>query len=705
MLTGENIYKEIQGTGSDGGENLSVNSQEEAAAAMRNFATQTVVSPPYTPATSLSEGPMSDGSVESIRSFGGAQSAVKHLHFPMHEIVFGLARDDVQGLIDARNLFAFLTYQPLIATRKYPSLFRILLQAAAILKKLEFTNMDGSTFGEAAQSSTSFYVEERQLADVRRSREATLEGIILGEALRSATLYNEAYTHAVGKWAELQTINSPLLKELPAVTRSKLEQSSQYLNNALKTAKGRLADFEYPSLFAGIGSSTTVAEAKLIKFKSWKSNYFALRKVVMSYCRSQYGQWPPKASVKRRTVGGLNRLVLRGLYDDFSSLYDYLVDRTTRNLGTTGKQEDFVTATTGLRKLLGEFDNATPPVQPPIPFDIPLIPTMQSIEPKHNLLGPKDQTKANTRKLKDNEIGLIMAKSHNFDSKHKTPFMEMFKSFEEKESKGKNVDELTEQRCGHWIFIYAVLQSLPIIISDAPGIQFTGGVEYFLCQQAMGASPWLEENVIPKSWYQVGATGGLSFLADDVVERGVEAKFQRTHCWEMAGKWIELDTKPSQPSAAPMSPLRAPPAFGCLGSDVELAYRPSVRSRNRRQSTGDEREETSPMTQPRSYSANRDNIQQRKRDSVALGLEKRAGWPSPTTDAYAGPWGGSASSSRSGSPMMVPGGRRNSSMGNLSLMESRPGSSGSAAENSGHTFDDILKKIDAKDAEKKGKKK
>jgi hypothetical protein len=651
---------------------------------------------------------MSDGSVRSVRSFGDPQSGEKHFYFPIDELKLDPPIRDIQALIDVRNLFAFFNHQPLIATRRYPTQFRIFLSIAAMLKKFEFTNFDGSTFGEAAVPSFGMFLEEQQLADVRDSREATLEGLILGEAMRSVDLYNEAFSHAAGKWDAIKGMKSPLFDELSTTTRTRLENSSRQLKTRLHTVNERLTAFEFPSLFAGIGSSTTATESKFVRFKNWKVNFERFRKVLLSYYTSLYGQWPPKAKSKKNnfTLSGLNRLVLKALYDDLSMLYDYMVDRkslTTRVHDASDDQNapDVPPDAAALRKLLGEFDDSSPPVQPPIPFDVPLIPTMATVDAKFPLLSPKDMHKNNTRKLKDHETVLILNKACNWQQTDiSTAFMDMYKKFELKEARGKNVQDLVDQRFGHWVFLYAVIQSLPLLVVDAPDLQFTKGVEYFLCQPPLGVSPWIEEAArgIQMSLYEVKGTGGYTLLPDDMVNHGVEATFRRSHCWEMAEKWIVSDTEPAfQPSALPLSPLSPPPQFGSFGG-VEMGYRPTARSSNRSSSGTDQRSQSGSSTrQPRSRTSSR----QDKRYSVALGLEKL---PMPPTGFnYAGDLspnvGSSRPTSRSGSPMVGPGGQRNSSFGTF---DNRPAS---ATTNTGATFDDILCDMPGQEDVKKGKKK
>jgi len=517
-------------------------------------------------------------------------------------------------------------------------------------------------------------------------------------------LYNEAFSHAAGKWDAIQSLKSPLHEQLSTITRTRLDNSSRQLKSRLQTANQRLSNFDFPSLIAGIASSTSSEESRMIYFKNWKPDYENFRKAVRSYYSDIYGQWPPKANSKKNNFSqsGLNRLVLNQLYSDFSALYDYLVDRTaltTRGHNPSSYRNDpsVPAIVVALRKLLGEFDDSSPPVQPPIPFDVPLLPTMASIEPNFALLSPTNQVKANTRKLKSHESTLILTKSRNLDLQVPKKFIDMFIKFEGKESKGKTVKELIEQRIGHWIFIYAVVQSLPLLIIDAPDLHYTKGTEYFLCQPPLGVSPWIVEGAprgVQMSLYEVKGTGGYTLLPDDMVNHGVEATFHRSHCWEMADIWARSDTgtlhtRSSEPALSPLSP---PPIFGSFGEGMGLRGRSRQLSRN--PAIGPRSDSYSPTPEPRSR--NNSHYNRIKRQSIALGLEKVGS----SGDEYYPSSDGSRPTSRGGSPMMGPGGRRNSSIPSGGF-DSKPAS---APLNSGATFDDFLSDIPGQAGGKKWKK-
>lgn len=521
---------------------------------------------------------------ESIRSYARTPPDF-HLYFPVE-----LARStsdgapgsdaEAQKLVEARNLFAFLLGQPLVSTHLAPSIFNIFLAIGDALKKFGFYNLDGTTFGETVDASFGGCIAEMRLADVRLSREKTVESLLLAERMRSPSLYNEVFAHAVGKFASIQALNLPIFHELSQTTRLQLQNASRDLVRIQDAVNQRLADFEFPSMFSGIASSTSMDEAKVVRFKTWKANFLAMRRHVMTFYKNVYGQWPPKASTNKNLQHGpgLNRIVLQCLYTDLCALYDLLVDRTaltTRGMSESEDREDSASVTTpqaaALRKLLSEYDRSSPPVQPPIPFDTPLIATMAVLEPRYNTMSPKDQHKLANRRLKSHELGLLQERSHNQGVDLQNPLVQSFRDFELKEGKGKSALELQEQRFGHWIFLYAVIQSLPLLVTDATGVQFTDGVEYFLCQAPVNSSPWVEDRGrMTKAWYGV-AGGAVVNMPSHTVENSVEAVYARSHCWHVAAALVESEAAPAAVDEPPyvqcnfgdgMGPLELPPLFG-----------------------------------------------------------------------------------------------------------------------------------------------
>ncbi|EGD95791.1 hypothetical protein TESG_03257 [Trichophyton tonsurans CBS 112818] len=482
-----------------------------------------------------------------------------------------LSADDVDMLVLFRNLFAFLIGQALIATPRTPSIFNIFMEVSGLLDRFGFTNLDQSTFGETATSSFGCYCDELDLIDVRASRERALDAIILGERMKYLPLYQEGFTHGVAVLDDLKKFEAKY-NLVSAVTRKRLERGYLDLDNRIRTCAVKIDEFEFPSLFSGIANSNVANEAKVIRFKNWKNAYLGYRKNVMNYYRARFGSWPPKASKKNQfQESGLNRLVLRELYQDFCDLYDMLADRTdltTRSADMTTsvfKAEDSNSTSQALRQIMSEYDRSTPPVQPPIPFDIPRLPSIHSIRRK---LEPKREAKERAKRLTTGEVNEILVSSYNHASMKPTPFLENFMNYERRVGHGKCADELADMRCAQWLFMYAVIQSLPMLVVDAPDLRCTHGVEYFLCIPPWGGSPWCASD--PKNgkkWFGVAGGSGVVNLPSDVVANGVDAVYRRSHCWQVALKWADegqlnssvmLDPASQQPEE-PQQPPPPPP--------------------------------------------------------------------------------------------------------------------------------------------------
>lgn len=182
--------------------------------------------------------------------------------------------DDFELIVLYRNFFAFLAGGALVATPRQVTLFSVFMGISSILKRFAFSSSDGSTFGEVPINSFSRYCDELRLADVRSSREKTIEAIVLGEHLRSWQLYNEGFAHAVGRLADIKSIQSPKYNSMSPITTNRLERAHLDIEQRLLTVRGKLEDFDFPSMFAGIANSQTSTEAKLVRFKEWKAGFW-----------------------------------------------------------------------------------------------------------------------------------------------------------------------------------------------------------------------------------------------------------------------------------------------------------------------------------------------------------------------------------------------------------------------------------------------
>ena len=522
--------------------------------------------------------PTTDGSSQGSRTISGSFDCLPkeevhvYIPLPLHtdlaDTQSSLSADDIEQMIAVRNVFAFLTNQTLVATSKQPSAFSIFLRIADFLQRYEFSNLDGSTLGEEADGNFKIYMKDFRLADVRSSREKTIEAVVLGERMRCWDLYNEGFVHAVGKYDEIVKLRSPKYYLITDTTAKRLERATLDLDKRLKSVRIRLDDFEFPSMFAGIANSTTSTESKIVRFKAWKMSFFSMSKHVMTFYRKRYGAWPPRAKSKKNEFqeSGLNRILLQELFHDFSDLYDVLVDRnalTTRSgswTSNSGLECDEQEATApALRRIMEEYDRSIPPVQPPVPFDTPLLPSCASIRRGFDALDPRKQKKEKAKRLGDDDINRALMQSYNRDCINSTSFLQDFMKYERQAAHGKSMEEICDLRNGQWLFVYAVIQSLPLVIVDAPGIEWTKGVEYFLCEVPMGSMPWTQESQ-HHGWYTVAGGTGVVSLPADIIEHGVEGIYRRSHCWQMAERWTAYSNLTSMPChGSDEEPLAPPP--------------------------------------------------------------------------------------------------------------------------------------------------
>lgn len=460
-----------------------------------------------------------------------------------------ISQEDTETLLLFRNLFAFLLGQSLIATPRSPSLFSIFMDVASLLSRFEFSNLDGTNFGETATTSFGNYCDELHLGDVRRSREKTIEAIVLGERLRFYPLYLEGFVHGVGKLDELKQLRSPKFGLIHPITQKRLERGFIDLDTRLRVLYSKLNEFDFPSVFSGAANSTTSVESKVVRFKAWKQAFSEFRRFTMQYYRQKYGSWPPKARSKKNHFeeSGLNRQVLNDLYRDFCDLYDMMVDRgalTDRTIDHSGEapqtSDPDELQTRALRQVMSEYDRATPPVQPPIPFDTPQIPSLKSLHSKP--MDAKKEAKRKTKKLKDTDVNAVLMGSYTREGLRATPFIESFMQFERRCGHGKTVNDLIDFRCGQWIFLYCVIQALPLLVVDVPNVRYNDAVEYFLCIAPRGGAPWIQnDSKTARSWFGVAGGAGVVSLPSDVVVNGVEGIYRRSHCWQMAEQWADAD--------------------------------------------------------------------------------------------------------------------------------------------------------------------
>lgn len=463
------------------------------------------------------------------------------------------AEESLQRFIDARNVFAFLSGVYLVASRPRHLPFDVFAILSARLGLGEGEN--DLLRAQSVQTYLDMYVDDLKLDDIRNDDEAIVETLILGEKWRSLRLYHEAFIHAAGRWGRIS--NHPGLALVSGTTKNRLERATHDLFNIrLVNINERITDFEFPSVWVG--------EGRYAEYKSWRNGYDRMRTLVEHHVRHVFGSWPPRAGRHGKgggfsETGGLNRVVLRRLYNDLCCVYDLTVDREWLHgerihfEGTQGgsdvDQSDEIKNQNerhriALRKILGEFDKCSVPVQPEMPFDLPRLPYRLPSALKKRKMGIFSKS---NKKVREEEINDLLKNSYNGDSYEQYAENALVKSYIAMEREfgiSKPIEELIGARRGAWVFMYAVLQTLVLGVVDGGGLRYGDGCEYFLCENVKGVSPW-EKGANRRQTRMSGmwTGGGLMSAMNSAINLGVnpddeiEMTYRASHCWRVAEHW------------------------------------------------------------------------------------------------------------------------------------------------------------------------
>jgi hypothetical protein len=509
---------------------------EMSSRSRRQTTNQDMRSHQTSPNSSQTDG--SDDSREGRGLIDVDTSQLNHIHIPISvsdPTGKNFTPKDIQNLVSARNLFAFLIGQTLIATESYKNMFEVFLQIAKHLSEFMFSNMDGSTFGEVPDSSFTSYIQELGLADVRGQPRQTVNMLILAEKMRSEVLWNESFIHAVGMWETLRQNYPEDVRRLESLAKPRIERAFMDLEKRQMRANEHLLNFDFPQVFSGLLNSRTAVERELTNFEAWKSSFQATRRFLLHYLKAKYGSWPPKKDKKAPiSVPNLNRRVLRSLNADLGLLYDLMLDRThpSSRLKIAGRSafqhpDGRIEA---LRKVLEEYDHSGSPVYPTPPFDAPLLPRLNQNQFDENDIELK-------RKMPKSDMINILNQSYNLDVKeNQRPIVSFWTTFELKSTAGMTIDKAANFRLGSWLFIYCVLQSLPLLTVDAPGVKFSQDIDYFLCQPSRGQVPWSTKTQT-KAAFRDPTTGLWSVMPSHIMDLGIDEVYRLSHMWIQGEVW------------------------------------------------------------------------------------------------------------------------------------------------------------------------
>src|SRR5690606_24869770 len=116
-------------------------------------------------------------------------------------------------------------------------------------------------------------------------------------------------------------------------------------------------------------------------------------------------------------------------------------------------------------------------------FDMPRLPpaTIASPSSSDKPKKPKKLKGQDAYRLVESISNSIPAQYAPAANDTATRLLAAFQELEKSKAHGSTPEEIADMRRGHWMFVYAVLQTLPTVTVDAPIARHTEGCEYFLC--------------------------------------------------------------------------------------------------------------------------------------------------------------------------------------------------------------------------------
>ena len=324
------------------------------------------------------------------------------------------------------------------------------------------------------------YLDGQGYTDFRECPDHALAVLHFAEKFRYRDLWVDAFVHCVGMNSTL--VNSLELDTVSRTTKALITRSRLEMDLRIDHADDCLGTFLEEELSGKYLGLPNEALGHLERFRSFLHSFYV----------QQYGYWPPTQPKKR--TNALSRSVLRSMYFDFRSLYDYLVDTSS----SCSLQD--LTATNGgictLQNIIA-FDRRYKLTS--LPHPLPLIPDASTPS-----FGSRPSTFArlfNSKRIKMEKkmasLSALAASTNCEDSTvMESALVRQYFRFE-REWAIKDDEKISspEARKVRWILIYAMLQTL-ISVTRAPiEVRDTEGVSYPLCCQTAGTPPWKTDGV------------------------------------------------------------------------------------------------------------------------------------------------------------------------------------------------------------------
>ncbi|MCJ1311103.1 hypothetical protein MMC25_004773 [Agyrium rufum] len=363
------------------------------------------------------------------------------------------------------------------------------------------------------------YVIQKEFHDVRNNpiRAASFLSFCENEGMEWREGYVEAFAHCAGMFVTGKL--NPGLPEWRLIqphSQLALVDAKIDLEARLMKAQYYLETFDFSEMWESEHIPSKTAIAAVERFRLFLCKHYG----------TVFAPWP----ASRQKIW-LTRSITKRLDNDFSALYEFLVDRKVALSDVTGDQDwKFASLSVQqggavflpesqdvpLRQMFLAFDTKHKLDHIPRPY--PLLPEPVPVRSKaRRLFASKTQHTNNddvlraTRKNGYSTANNMVLHGNNYihsDLVTKFAFFEQFDMID-------NIDPC-EARMARWVLLYGVLQILSTISADNPHIQFKKDVDYHLGCQLKACVPWQPDK-----------------------PRENQAGQQLSHCWTTVAKWSD----------------------------------------------------------------------------------------------------------------------------------------------------------------------
>jgi hypothetical protein len=436
--------------------------------------------------------------------------------------------------IGTRNYFAYLLRKPIVGEDFGVSL-------AHLWKRIEVWQPHSS-----ASDVFQEYCREQGYLNLAGNLDYASAALYWSELARARNVWIEAFVHCVAMDGQF---DQEAKARLSSSTRALISKASRDMHMHVSKVTRSLGAFLEQELGTEKVGLTKPLRDHLDRFRSMLHSYYV----------NEVGYFPPAPSEP------WDKRLWSGMYDDFRSLYKYLVDdRSSTDLASGHGLGGGMCVTQHVRA----FDQSN--AYHPLPHPLPLLPELSTRTARMSLSHMRK-----SRTMLEQESLELASNSNNCRSMA-NKLVQAYIRFE-RQSLYEKITPV-EARKVRWLLVYGVLQKLISMTKAPKEVRDTDTPSYPLCVSNEGLPSWLEEEDMAAQLTEPATAIDLSSMAGALGVITPDCEAQTAEDYFSQGYSPRRGSKYDAPTTQPMS--RA----GSIRSGVNSFHKSMVGSLTRRSS-------------------------------------------------------------------------------------------------------------------------